>query len=146
MDTDNSGYITLEEWIAFAINHIEAKLVRIPKDCLGGSSDNVSRQDFLDFIKKAVDKSTPEFMELYYFLLKTFQAGDVDGKGGVGLEAFDRMIEQAAAAPRRFGLAPRSSDMFLDEKVVYFVSFFPVFKFFLGSSHILNVRYFKPYP
>ena len=119
MDTDESGYITLEEWIAFAVNHITDKMVRIPKDILGGSSDNVSKQDFLDFIKKAVDRSTPEFNELYCFLLKTFQDGDEEKTGEVGPVAFDKMIEAAAEAPRRFGLAPKSSAMFKTDSVSF---------------------------
>lgn len=30
------------------------------------------------FIKKAVDKGTPEYRQLYYFLLKCFTEGDRD--------------------------------------------------------------------
>merc|ERR1719361_2611128 len=70
------------------------------------------QREFIAFIKKAVDKTTPEFLELYHFLVRTFQAGDVSGYGEVGPAEFDEMIECAAAAPRRFGLAPKTEDMF----------------------------------
>merc|ERR1719150_817370 len=88
MDTDKTGYITLNEWIKFAINH---------------------------FIKRAVNTKSPEYKELYAFLMRTFQAGDKEGYGEVGPAEFDEMIECAANAPRRFGLAPKSSEMFKND-------------------------------
>jgi len=112
MDTDNNGYITLEEWIQFATNHIIGKVTTLPKDYLGGCTSDVSKEEFLDFIKKAVNKGTPEYTQLYFFLLKCFQKGDATRKGTVDPMAFDKMIEDAAAAPRRFGLAPKTSDLF----------------------------------
>jgi len=110
MDTDGTGYITLDQWISFANTHILGKLSHLPKDCLGGK--DVSKAEFLDFIKKAVDKNSSEFRQLYFFLLKTFQAGDINRAGLVDPVNFDKMIEAAAAAPRRHGLAPNSADMF----------------------------------
>ena len=112
MDTNNSGTITLEEWVNFAMEHIMGKVATLPKDVLGGSSDDVTKEEFIDFMQKAVDKSTPEYEELYFFLLKCFAEADKDRNGSVQPEEFDAMIEIAAAAPRRFGLAPSSSAMF----------------------------------
>lgn len=112
MDTDKNGYITLEEWIKFAINHIMGKVTQLPKDVLTGKVADVTKADFVTFIKKAVDKSTPEYRELYFFLLKTFQKGDVNMNGTVDPVAFDLMVEDAVAAPRRFGLAPSTEEMF----------------------------------
>jgi Ca2+-binding EF-hand superfamily protein len=112
MDTDKNGYITLEEWVKFAIHHIHGKVANLPKDYLGGSDKDVTMEEFLSFIKKAIHKGTPEFRQLYFFLLKCFQEGDVSKSGAVDLVAFDKMIEAAAAAPRRFGLAPKTSDLF----------------------------------
>jgi len=112
MDKDGKGYITLNEWIRFAITHIAGKIVNIPKDCLSGSAQDVTKQEFLTFIKKAVNKSSEEYKELYHFLVRTFQAGDKDGYGEVGPAEFDEMIECAAEAPRRFGLAPKTEELF----------------------------------
>ena len=57
------------------------------------------------------------YRELYFFLLKTFQSGDVMRTGEVDPVSFDKMIEAAAAAPRRHGLAPKSSAMFANDTV-----------------------------
>ena len=112
MDDNKNGYITLEEWVSFALTHITGKVDKLPKDILGGSSDDVTKEEFIAFIKKAVVKKTPENRELYYFLLKCFVDADGDKSGSVGPEEFDEMIEIAARAPRRFGLAPSSEKMF----------------------------------
>ena len=37
--------------------------------------------------------------------------------GSVDLHAFDKMIEMAAATPRKFGLAPKTSEIFATEAV-----------------------------
>ena len=84
----------------------------MPKDVLGGSNQEVTKWEFISFVKKAVDKSGPEYRELYFFLVKTFVDGDINRDGSVGPKAFDKMIEAAARAPRRFGLAPSSDQMF----------------------------------
>merc|ERR1719232_243550 len=112
MDSKGLGYITLNQWIRFAIEHIVGKYVQLPKDYLSGAAGNVSKDEFIQFIKKAVDTNTQEYQELYYFLLRTFQAGDKEGYGEVSPAEFDEMIECAAQAPRRFGLAPKTEDMF----------------------------------
>ena len=110
MNTAKDGYITLEEWMDFSRNHIMSKVHTLSKDILAGQ--NATKEEFVDFIKKAVNKSTPEYRDLYFFLLKCFVDADKDRDGAVNVEGFDIMIEQAAAAPRRYGLAPASSTMF----------------------------------
>jgi Ca2+-binding EF-hand superfamily protein len=128
IDTTKNGYISLEQWVKWATTHITGKVGQLPKDYLGGTDHEVSKQEFIDFIKQAVHKGTAEYQQLYFFLLKCFQAGDVNHTGSVDPIAFDKMIEAAAAAPRRFGLAPKSSDMFksdserLNKRKEYFAS------------------------
>ena len=39
--------------------------------------------------------------------------------GAVDIAAFDTMVEAAAKAPRRFGLAPKSSEFFSSEAVSF---------------------------
>ena len=76
MNTAKSGYITMEEWVNFALEHITGKVSGLPKDILGGSSSDVTKDEFLAFVKKAVQKGTPEYRELYFFLLKCFVDAD----------------------------------------------------------------------
>lgn len=116
IDADHDLSISLEEWIKWSTNHIMGKIDKLPKDCLGPGS-MVSKAEFVGFIKRATDKSSPEYKELYFFLLKTFQAGDVMRTGEVDAVTFDHMIEDAADAPRRHGLAPKSSAMFATDAV-----------------------------
>ena len=92
-------------------------MTQLPKDYLGGTSDDVSKEEFVSFMKEAVNKGTPEYQELYFFLLKNFQSGDVKRSGLVDPVAFDLMIEDAATAPRRFGLAPKTSDLYQTDAV-----------------------------
>ena len=112
MNTMSDGFITLAEWIDYAVKHIIGKAKGLPKDYLEG---DCSKEEFVDFIKKAVRKSTPEFKELYFFLLAVFTDADSNHDGAVSHRGFDYMIELAAAAPRRHGLAPATSAMFKTE-------------------------------
>ena len=47
------------------------------KDYLSGNSDDVTKDEFITFIKKTSDRSSSEFRQLYYFLLNCFKEGDV---------------------------------------------------------------------
>ena len=108
----NDGYITLEEWIAYSLEHIIAKAKNLPKDYLEG---DCSKEEFITFMKKAVKRSNPEFKDLYFFLLAVFTDADSNHDGAVSYKGFDYMIEKAAAAPRMHGLAPSTSVMFKNE-------------------------------
>jgi len=113
INASRDGAITFAEWISYAEKHIFSKVATLKKDPL--TSPNVSKADFIAFIKKAVNKSNPEYKELYHFLLKCFTDADRDRDGAVNPKEFDAMIEEAAGAPRRFGLAPLSSAMYKTE-------------------------------
>ena len=43
----------------------------LPKDILSASPD-VTKDEFVSFMKKAVNRGSPEYRELYFFLVKTF--------------------------------------------------------------------------
>jgi len=115
LDTKKLGYITVPQWMKYALLHIQGKYVQLPKDYLSGASAAVGKDEFIAFIKRAVDPQNKEYEELYYFLLRTFQAGDKGGYGEVGAAEFDEMVECAATAPRKYGLAPPSDQMFKDD-------------------------------
>ena len=109
MNFQNDGFITLVEWIDYSVKHIMGKARGLPKDYLEG---DCTKEEFITFIKKAVKKSNPEFKELYFFLLAVFTDADTNHDGAVSHRGFDIMIEKAAAAPRKHGLAPPTSTMF----------------------------------
>ncbi len=76
---------------------------------------SISKYIIHSFIKKATDRGTSEFRQLYFFLLKCFTEADKDRNGSVDVYEFDRMVETAVEAPRRFGLAPTSQAMFKND-------------------------------
>lgn len=117
IDKDQNGTITLDEWVLYAENHVFSKASSLPKDYLSGSANDVSKDEFVTFIKKAVNKGTPEYKQLYFFLLQVFSIGDTDRDGRIEPSEFDRMVEAAAASPRRYGLAPRSEELFANGRV-----------------------------
>jgi len=112
LDANNAGYVTVSQWIRYAIHHIAAKYVQLPKDYLSGSASGVSKDEFIAFVKRAVDPANKEYAELYHFLLRTFQAGDKNGYGEVEPAEFDEMVECAAEAPRKYGLAPATDVLY----------------------------------
>jgi hypothetical protein len=76
-EISHNDYISLEQWVTWASDHIIGKESKLTKDYLGGTSQDVTKEEFLNFIKKATHKGTPEYRQLYFFLLKCFQEGDV---------------------------------------------------------------------
>merc|ERR1712018_628071 len=89
-------------------NHIMGKIEGLPRDFLGVGS-KVSKAEFVGFVKRATDKSSPEYRELYFFLLRTFQAGDVMRTGEVDAVTFDRMIERPRMRPGGTAWLPRAA-------------------------------------
>jgi hypothetical protein len=111
-----NDYISLEQWITWAVTHIAGK-GKSMKDFLSGHSTDVTKDEFLAFLKKATTKGSSEYKQLYFFLLECFQEGDHKKKGAVDLVAFDKMVEAAARAPRALGLAPKTKDIFPTDEV-----------------------------
>jgi len=76
------------------------------------------KRKYAKFIKAATrNKRAIEYHALYNFLLKCFTDADVNNDGRVYLKDFSALIENAAAAPRRLGLAPTTSDIYDNEKM-----------------------------
>ena len=90
--------------------------------------EEVSKAEFVAYVKRAVQPGTQESKDLYYFLLEAFQvrtfkerfsptiticliqAGDVNRTGEIDPLAFDKMIEAATSTARMHGLSPQFSD------------------------------------
>lgn len=72
-----------------------------------------SKVDFVKFVNAAtLDRKSVEAKELYKYLNKCFVDNDTDYDGLVSLRGFNAMIAEAAVAPRRFGFAPHTREMY----------------------------------
>jgi len=77
---------------------------------------NTNKEEFTEFIIAcAKSRHCPEYKELYHFLQECFMKADKDTTGFINVKKFDEMIELAAEAPRKFGLAPPTSELYADD-------------------------------
>merc|ERR1712035_73096 len=80
------------------------------------NSFNKSKEDFIWFVKKAVnDKKSHSHSEMYHSLLKLFVDADTNKDGLVSRASFSKLIDAAAAMPRAYGYAPADSDLYKTE-------------------------------
>jgi len=78
-----------------------------------------SKNQFVKFVNKAsMEPKSQEHKELYKFLCECFVDNDTDYDGQVSFNGFNSMIAEAATAPRRFGFAPHTREMY-DSKEAY---------------------------
>merc|ERR1712130_365772 len=111
MDKEKSGSLTFDIWLGYCYDHIRHKAATLeinPDD----SPLSRNKLSYIAYIKRAIIKTNPEYKELYHHLLDSFTQADINMDGQIGAIEFDRLIEIAAAAPRRFGLAPTSAEMY----------------------------------
>merc|ERR1712126_755560 len=77
---------------------------------------NKSKEDFIWFVKKAVnDKKSRSHSVMYHSLLKLFVDADTNKDGLVSRASFSKLIDAAAAMPRAYGFAPEDSDLYKTE-------------------------------
>merc|ERR1712126_30029 len=77
---------------------------------------NKSREDFIWFVKKAVqDKKSYSHSEMYHSLLKLFVDADTNKDGLVSKGSFSKLIDAAATMPRAYGYAPADADLYKTE-------------------------------
>merc|ERR550539_1398471 len=75
-----------------------------------------SAEEFVEFLKAATSSTTsPEHKDLYFHLLRCFTDADSTMSGIIDAEGFDKLIDIAAIAPRKYGFAPSSAKMFKNE-------------------------------
>lgn len=78
---------------------------------------STNKEDFKNFIIAAcTTRHCPEYKELYHFLQDCFMNADNDNTGFINAEKFDRMVEAAADAPRKFGFAPPTSETYKSDE------------------------------
>jgi len=115
IDSDGSGRISLHEVIGYTYDHIRKMTATLDLAKLDQNHD--SKEHFKNFIVAACrSRTSREYKELYQLLLDVFVKADEDGDGAVRPEEFSRMIEIAAAAPRKHGFAPPSSKYYKSAK------------------------------
>jgi hypothetical protein len=71
-----------------------------------------SKHDFVDFVQKSQDPKSVEASEMYNYLVKCFVDNDSDYDGLVSYKGFNNMIHETALAPRRYGFAPHTREMY----------------------------------
>jgi len=106
INKSDNGTIHFDEWLDWSYDHICGK-AKLLNDKDAQSKMESSIEDFKKWVIAASkSRTSPEYKELYHFLHECFMRADDTQTGLVDAQGFDRMIELAASAPRRFGLAP----------------------------------------
>jgi len=109
-------FITFAKWLEYAVGHIAEKAKSLQDSDMQGRLET-SKEDFRAFvIAAAKSRHSREYKELYHFVLKCFTDADTDLDGLIDLNSFQSLIDIAVIAPRRFGFAPQSSDMYTSEE------------------------------
>jgi len=113
---DNSSAPQLQELLASMPQASNQKLasslesVMMTTQRCEGMSD---KEEFVRFVLNAArSQATPEYRQLYSFLLSCFTEADTDFDGLVGPDDFDIMVERAGSLPRKFGFAPTAREAF----------------------------------
>lgn len=117
MDKHRRGAIGMEEWVAFAMEHIAGKVRAMDPNTVDFAHlSRVSPDAFVQYCDVATtNKHSEQYKSLYEHLFKVFVESDVEEKGKVHFENFDRLIEDAAKAPRDVGLAPQTHQAYRNE-------------------------------
>lgn len=111
-----SGSIYFDEWMDWCYEHVCQK-ARTLNEAEAQSKMETSAQDFSAWVLAAASsRESPEYKELYHFLHECFMRADDDNSGLVDMWEFDKMIELAAAAPRRFGFAPPTNKTYKNDE------------------------------
>lgn len=109
-------YITFDAWVNYAISHIREK-AKAFEGLNTRSQMERSADEFKAFISSACrTRRSPEYKELYHFLLKVFADADSDCDGFINLDDFGKAVDAAVKAPRRFGFAPPESELYASEE------------------------------
>lgn len=76
-----------------------------------------SKDEFVHYVNQAaLNKQSPEREHLYRYLNRCFVDNDTDYDGLVSYRGFNAMIAEAAVAPRRFGFAPHTRELYVSKE------------------------------
>jgi len=114
MDLKSTGVITFDEWYRFSMEHIAAKTATIaPHPIL----DHGNKDQYVEFIKKATSNvSSPENLELYWFLVELFTDADSNKDGLITKRAFPSMVGKLVETPIKHGLEHPDKEMTSDDE------------------------------
>mmetsp|Transcript_26835 Transcript_26835/g.73795 ORF Transcript_26835/g.73795 Transcript_26835/m.73795 type:complete len:612 (-) Transcript_26835:174-2009(-) len=116
INKSNSGTIYFDEWMEWSYKHICQK-ASLLNEAQAESKMESSQADFRAWVIAAArTRASPEYKELYHFLQECFMRADDDQSGLVDATEFDKMIELAAAAPRKFGFAPPTNTTYKNDE------------------------------
>jgi len=113
MDLKYTGVITFDEWLKFCLEHIGAKVATLEAHPI---LDHGSKEEFKEFITKAVVPNTPEHTELFWYLLEVFIANDSNKDGNVTEYAFGTMCDKVLSLPMKLGLV-KTDEVFFGENL-----------------------------
>ena len=92
MDLKDIGVITVDEWLKFYVEHIIAKAATHAADPI---FDHGNVEEFRAFVIAALIIGSPEYTEMYWFLLELFTESDPGKDGIVILTDFSVMVDEA---------------------------------------------------
>ena len=102
MDLKSTGVITFDEWLKFCQEHIAAKTATMDPHPI---IDAGSVEQYKTFVKAAMASATsPEHVELYWFMLELFTEHDGSKDGVVKMSEFPAMMNQLLVTPKKHGL------------------------------------------
>jgi len=114
MDLKSTGVITFDEWLKFCQEHIAAKTATMDPHPI---IDHGSVDQYKTFIKAAVSccgegtfataassPSSPEHVELYWYLLEIFTDHDLDKDGIIKMAEFPAMMNEFLTVPKKHNL------------------------------------------
>merc|ERR1712183_1220079 len=102
MDLRCTGVITFDEWFKFGMEHIAAKTATIaPHPIL----DHGNKEEFVEFLKTAVQPGTPENTEMYWYLVELFTESDSNKNGLITVQAFPSMLDRLVEIPMKLGIS-----------------------------------------
>jgi len=111
IDADGSGTITFDEWLNYSYQHVCEMTATIDENKV--DLGLTSKERFKEWCVNACrSRRSSEYKELYDLLLSEFVKADKDKIGKVDLLGFDKLIDLAAAWPRKFGYAPDAATMY----------------------------------
>ena len=98
MDKRGVGAITFDEWYKFSMEHIASKTATIE---LHPRLDHACADDYLKFVKAAVNTGTKEHTEMFWYLVEMFTEFDTNKDGTLSMRSFPKMVDRLMLTPKK---------------------------------------------